>query len=211
MRSKRDSSRSACSLHRVGHAGVGDLLAVLLGDRRLVLAELLADGVHLLAQEVVALLLLGAGLDVLADALAHLQLGQPLALELQRQRQALDDVERLEQLELLREVQVGRVAGRVGQRARLGDRADEGADAAVVAAQLEDLLDDGAVLALEVGGQLRRRRDVGALVDLDAQHAVLVAVGAAGDAAVQRVERRSRRVPRMVWRLVTSATTPTLA
>ena len=188
-RSKRDSSRSACSLDVLGHAGVGDLLAVVLGDRGLVLAELLADGVHLLAQEVVALLLLGAVLDVLADALAHLQLGQPLALELQRQRQALHDVERLEQLELLRAVQVGRVAGRVGQRARLGDRADEGADAAVVAAQLEDLLDHGAVLALEVGGQLLRRRDVGVLVHLDAQHAVLVAVGAAGDAAVQRVER----------------------
>ena len=99
------------------------------------------------------------------------------------------DVERLEQLELLGVVQVGRVAGRVGQRARLGDRADEGADAAVVAAQLEDLLDHGAVLALEVGGQLLRRRDVGVLVDLDAQHAVLVAVGDAGDAAEQRVER----------------------
>ena len=64
--------------HRVGHAGVGDLLAVVLGDRAVVLAELLADRVHLLAQEVVALLLLGAVLDVLADALAHLQLGQPL-------------------------------------------------------------------------------------------------------------------------------------
>ena len=173
----------------LGHAGVRDLLAVVLGDRRLVLAELLADGVHLLAQEVVALLLLGAVLDVLADALAHLQLGQPLALELQRQRQALDDVERLEQLELLLVVQVGRVAGGVGQRARLRDRADEGADAAVVAAQLEDLLDHGAVLALEVGGQLLRRRHVGVLVHLDAKHAVLVAVRDAGDAAEQRVER----------------------
>ena len=81
--------------HGVGHAGVGDLRAVLVGHRRLVLAELLADRVHLPAQEVVALLLLGAGLDVLADALAHLELGQPVALELQRQRQALDDVERL--------------------------------------------------------------------------------------------------------------------
>ncbi len=69
-----------------------------------------------------------------------------------------------------------------------GDRADEGADAAVVAAQLEDLLDHGAVLALEVGGQLLRRRDVGVLVDLDPQHAVLIAVGDAGDGTVQGVE-----------------------
>ena len=73
------SSRSACSRTSLRHAGVGDLLAVLVGDRRLVLAELLADRVHLPAQEVLALLLLRAGLDVLADALAHLQLGEPLA------------------------------------------------------------------------------------------------------------------------------------
>ncbi len=47
----------------------------------LVLAELLADRVHLPAEQVVALLLLRAGLDVLADALAHLQLRQALALQ----------------------------------------------------------------------------------------------------------------------------------
>ena len=34
IRSRRRSSRSACCAHRVGHAGVGDLLAVLVGDRR---------------------------------------------------------------------------------------------------------------------------------------------------------------------------------
>ena len=88
--------------HRLRHAGGGDLLAVFLGHRAFVLAELLADRVHLPAQEVLALLLLRAGLHVVADALAHLQLGQPLLLQLQRQRQPLDDVERLEQLDLLR-------------------------------------------------------------------------------------------------------------
>ena len=65
-----------------------------------------------------ALLLLGAGLDVVADALAHLQLGQPLALERQRQLEALGHVERLEQLDLLLVGEVGGVAGGVGQRAR---------------------------------------------------------------------------------------------
>ena len=86
--------------------GVGDLLPVFVGDRAVVLAELLADRVHLPAQEVLALLLLRAVFDVVADALAHLQLGEPLSLELQRQLQPLDDVERFEQLELLVEVQV---------------------------------------------------------------------------------------------------------
>ena len=136
----------------VGHPGLGDLRPVLLDDRRVVLAELLADRVHLLAQDVLALLLLGARLDVVADALAHLQLGQPLALEAQGQLEPLDDVDRLEQLDLLLEGEVGRVAGGVGERAGLGDRAHEGRDAAVVAAQLEDLLDDRAVLALELAG-----------------------------------------------------------
>ena len=124
-------------------------------DGAVVFAELLADRVHLPAQEVLALLLLRAVLDVVADALADPQLGQPLLLELQRQLQPLDDVERLEQLELLREVQVRRVAGGVGQRARIGDRAHERADPPIVAAQLEDFLDDGAVLALELAREVR--------------------------------------------------------
>ena len=70
-----------------------------------------------LAQDVLALLLLRAGLDVLADAPAHLQLGEPLALQAQRQLEPLDDVDGLEQLDLLLEAEVGRVGGRVGERA----------------------------------------------------------------------------------------------
>ena len=65
----------------VGHLSFRDLGPVLLDDGRVVLAELASDRVHLLAQEVLALLLLGAGLDVVADPLADLQLGQTLALE----------------------------------------------------------------------------------------------------------------------------------
>ena len=103
----------------------------------------------------------------------------------ERQLQPLHDVERLEQLDLLLEGQVRRVAGGVGQRARLGDRAHEGAHPAVVAAQLEDLVDDGAVLALELRDLRGRRRDVGPLVDVDAEPAVGVGPGRAGDAAVQ--------------------------
>ena len=79
------------SLDVFRHAGLFDLRAVLLDDGALVLVQLLADRVHLLAQEVLALLLLGAGLDVVADATANLELGEALALELERQRQAVDD------------------------------------------------------------------------------------------------------------------------
>ena len=86
----------------LGHLCGLDLGAVLIDDRALVLAQLLADRLHLLAQEVVALLLLRAVLHVLADALAHLQLGERLALQLHRQLQAVADVERAQQLDLLR-------------------------------------------------------------------------------------------------------------
>ena len=91
--------------------------AVVLGRGAVVVAELLADRLELAAQDVLALLLLRAGLDVLADAAAHLQLGEPLALQAQRQLEPLDDVDRLEQLDLVGEADVGRVGGGVRERA----------------------------------------------------------------------------------------------
>ena len=118
---------------RLRHLGLGDL-ALVLGDQvALVLAQLLADRLHLFAQEVLALLLLGAGLDVVADLAAHLQLGQALALHLDRQLEPGPDVEALQQAQLLLGGKIGAVAGGVGQRARLLDRAQEGGDALVVA------------------------------------------------------------------------------
>ena len=192
MRSNRRELALGLLAHVVGHPGLGDLRAVLVDDGALVLAELLADRVQLPAQEVLALLLLRAGLDVLADALAHLQLGQPLVLELTASSSRSTTSSVSSSSTLLREGRFGRVARRVGERARLGDRAHERADAAVVAAQLEDLLDDGAVLALELARQDGRRRLVGPLVDLDAQPALRVGVRGAGDAAVHAAEDDGR-------------------
>ena len=60
--------------------------------------------------------------------------------------------------------------------------------AAVVAAQLEDLLDHGAVLALEVAGAAVDGVVVRALLDLDEQAAVGHRVGGAGDAAVKSLQ-----------------------
>ena len=82
---------------------------------------------------------------------------------------AIDGVDGLQQLDLLLEGQVKRVAGRVREGAGLGDRADEPRDRAVVAAQLEDLLDDGAMLGLEFARAGRRGRLVGVLLDLHAE------------------------------------------
>jgi hypothetical protein len=109
--------------HRLRHAGVGDLGAVLVRDRAAVVAELLLDRVELAAEEVLALLLLRARFDVLADPLTDLHLGQALALETQGKRQSLDDVQRLEQLDFLLVGQIGRVARRVGERTRVSERA----------------------------------------------------------------------------------------
>ena len=106
-------------LHRLGHRGGRNLLPIFLGDRPFVFAELLANRVHLPAQKILALLFLRAGLHVVANALPDVQLGQPLLLELQGKRQPLDDVERFEQLQLLVEVQIRRVAGRIRQGARM--------------------------------------------------------------------------------------------
>ncbi len=175
--------------HLVRHAGLGDLRAVLLDHGAVVVAELLLDRLHLLAQEVLALLLLGAGLHVVADLAAHLHLGEALALELERAGEPLGHVEGLEQLDLLVVGEVGRVAGGVGERARLDDRADEGRDAAVVPAQLEQLLDDGAVLALEVARLAVDRLVVGMRLDLDAQVAVGARARGADAAAVEALER----------------------
>ncbi len=159
-------------LDRLRHGRVGDLLPILLGHRALVLAELLADRLHLPAQQVLALLLLRPRLHLVANALPDAQLRQPVLLEPEGEGQPLDHVQGLEQLQLLFEVQVRGVAGRVRQGARMGDGADEGADPAVVAAELEDLLHHRPVLALELARQARRGGRVRTLVDLHAQDAV---------------------------------------
>src|SRR5205823_5027893 len=65
----------------VGEIRFGDLAAVVLRDRALVLAQFLANRLELAAQDVLALLLLGTLFDVLANAMANLELGQALALK----------------------------------------------------------------------------------------------------------------------------------
>ena len=150
---------------------------------------------HLLAQEVLALLALGAGLDVVADPLADLQLGEPLALEAERELQALSHVERLQQLDLLLIGEVGGVSARVGERAGLGDRAHEAGDAAFGVADVQDLLNHCAVLAVQVAGLPVDGDGIGAFLDVDEQPAVGEGLGGAGDSAMQALEgeRADRR------------------
>ena len=174
--------------HVVGHRRLGDLGPELLDDGRLVLAELLLDRLELLAQDVLPLLVLHAGVDVLADAAPDLHQRQALPLERERELEPLGNVDGLEHLHLLLEGQVGRVAGRVGERAGVGDGTDEGCDAAVVAAQLEDLLDHGAVFGFERADGLAGRLLVRALVGLDEEAATGVGLGRTGNRPVEAVQ-----------------------
>ena len=122
--------------------------------------------------------------------LAQLQLGQPLALEADGELEPLGHVERLEHPHLVLERDVGRVADGVGQRAGLADRAQPGADAIVDAAQLEDLLDHRAVLALEIARAAVDGDVVGRLGRPRCGGGRLVGVGGPGDAAGDAGELR---------------------
>jgi hypothetical protein len=139
------------SPHRVGQ---GVELGPVLRDHTLtvaVLAQLLADGGHLLAQQELPLGLLHAVGHVALDALLERQVGQDVARPAQDLQQPGLDVSRLQHLHLLLEGEVGRVAGRVGHGAGVGDAPQRLGDAAG-AAVVEDVLHDGAVLTGQVAG-----------------------------------------------------------
>jgi hypothetical protein len=93
--------------HGLRHPRLGDLRAVLVDDGAVVLPELLADRLHLLAQDVLALLLLDALVDVVANALAQLHQRQALTLQAQRELEPLGHLDGLEELDLLLEGEVG--------------------------------------------------------------------------------------------------------
>ena len=110
--------------HRLGHAGGVDLLAQLLDLARLVvaLAELLLDGLHLLAQQVLALVLAHLGLHLRLDARAELEDLQLLDEEPVERVRALADVQALEHLLLGRRRQRAQARGdEVGELGRVGD------------------------------------------------------------------------------------------
>ena len=107
MRSSRSSSRSACSRTASGIPASAIFVRYSsTTEPSSSPSSLRIDSICL--RRTYSRCCLRAGLDVVADALAHLQLGEPLALELERELEPLDDVERLEQLDLLLERRSGR-------------------------------------------------------------------------------------------------------
>src|SRR5690606_1895741 len=112
-------------LGQVGRLDAGAVVLLLgLGRLAVELLQLLADGVELLAQQELALLLLHALLDVLADRPGDVQLGQVLAGPLAELGRRVGGVGGLQQRDLLGGGQPGRVAGAVGQHGGVVDLVD---------------------------------------------------------------------------------------
>ena len=127
-RGRRDPAHPVDLLDRPGldllrHAGRFDLLAQLvdLGLLRVVLTQLALDGLELLAQDVLALGLVHLRLDLGLDAALQLEDLDLVREEVRDELQALDDVDRLEQLLALLGGHVRAVGDHVGQQPRLGD------------------------------------------------------------------------------------------
>ena len=144
----------------LGQVGRLDAGAVVVGALGLVLAELLADGGELLAEQELALALVHALADVVLDLLGDVELGEVLARPLEHPRQARLDVGGLEELALLLVGEVRRVAGHVGQLRGVGDPLD-GVDDLPGVAPLQDRDDDALVLL----GELADVVGDGSLVD----------------------------------------------
>ena len=176
-----------------------------------VLAELLLDGLELLAQHVLALVFAHLLLDLGVDALAHLQDLELAREQAQHLADALLDLDRLDELRLLLDggVEVGR--HEVGERAGGLDGVDERARLArQLGHELDDLLGDVAQahrerlgldvlrrglleladLRLEVGRGLRDR------VELDA-HQPLQDERVVARAVLERLEHARRAADRV--------------
>ena len=154
-------------------------------------------------------LLLHPFVDVVADPLLQLDLAEHLARPGDRLLSRALDVD-VSSSSSFSGTEVGREAGRVGQRTRLLDGPQEGDHAAAVAS-LEDGLDDGAVGAHLLGQFVGDLGRVGPLGDVDPERAA-GCVGTTQLGAVQRPQRDPRWPPgRRTGSPSTSATTPTRA
>ena len=152
-----------CPHHLVGDTrgleGV-DAVAVVVHRLAVVLvAELLADGLHLPAQDVLALLLVEPVADLMADLVGQLTLRQRVLGPAEHEPDPLGDVDRLEQLDLLLGRQLGPPPDQVGEAAGVvGVDAPEDAADLAVAEVLEERDQGGAQLGAQrlglVGGGL---------------------------------------------------------
>src|SRR5207237_8968524 len=155
--------------NRGGHLRLLHPLAVLGGGVTIV-AELFLDRLHLLAEQELALALLHAFLDVGADLVLERDLSQDIPLPGDHALQARLPVALLQELDLLLNREVGRVARHVGEMAGLVDTAQHHGDGAG-STELEDVLDQRPVLTHELLGALGAGVAVGRLRVLGEQGA----------------------------------------
>ncbi len=157
-------------LDLVRHAGLLDLVAQLvdLGLLRVVLPELALDRLELLAEDVLPLRLVHLGLDFALDLALELEDLDLAAEEGGDELEALDDVDRLEQLLALLGRHVGAVGDHIGQQPGFGDVAgrDRGLrrDRSTVGDVLLDLGLDAAHQGLDLDagrGRIGQRLDTG--------------------------------------------------
>jgi hypothetical protein len=170
---------------------LGDLLAVLRQRVAIGLAQLLFDRGELLAQVELALALFEALVDLDANLVLQRGFGQDGASPGDQRLEPRHDVALLEDGQVLVQLQLGRIAGHIGELARMLDAAQHLTDSRC-AAQVEQVLEHGAVLAGELvrrGGQLV---ELGIWRRLDGhpQRAVAFDGGAGEQAAVLTAEDR---------------------
>ena len=213
MRSSRPSSRSACSRTSSGMPASSIFVRYSSTTEPSSSPSSLRIDSICLRRKYSRCCFCGAGLDVVADAAAHLQLGQPLALEAQRELEPLGR-RRASRAARPSARRSGRASSRagVGERAGLGDRAQERARcgrrrrAARGSPRRRRGTRARARACLTGGGRL-----VGLLLDLDAQAAAGVGLGGAERGAVQAGRASTARPPPgRRTRSTTSATVPTL-
>ena len=171
------------------HPGVGEPLAI--GGDHVVaaLAELLLDGLELLAEDELALVLLHPLGHLGADPVLEVGLTERLLGPGDDERQPLLDIERLQDLELLGQGEVGRVPGEIGQVPGGAGFAEE-LDGTAGSADLEQALDQRAILARQLDHCLGGILVVRSGIDLDPERSADVRLPGAETRAVLPGEDR---------------------
>ena len=112
-------------LHRFGRVEINELGAVLVGHVLVTLTEFLADGVHLLTQQVLALLLVHAFADVIANRLRDLQLVEVIARPRVDGVHAVADIDSTQDNETVAIGELGPKRNGVGERSWVLHRAEQ--------------------------------------------------------------------------------------
>ncbi len=105
----------------LGEVTIGELRSVLAGDVVVAVAELLLDGFELLPKDILSLRLVDPARGVLPDPLAQGEPGEDLVHPSKDQLESRLDLDLFQHLHLLRQREVGRVSGEIGELAGIVD------------------------------------------------------------------------------------------